>query len=482
MKNFVIVTFWSIVNKFLSLFRVQLTQKLLGASVDSDAFHLAFRMIGFFRRIFTDGSFYSFFTSYFARKDKDHQDKNFGFVLGVLLIFSGIFLIISLLFFLFPLPLTQLFLLQNTATPKILLISKYAKYMFPLALSMFFCSIFSAILNSYGEFFHSSLGLVLGSLCNVTILYFYKTNMFWAFVLGTLSYSTIHAIYMAIIIYRKYYSYQTPVFDRNFFKKISVTGVVQVINNIIFLLMGVLFVGMKSGGYSYVEYAERLSYFVFVLVAGNLSNVISPVLSKLKDNKVDFQKCCEQFFSMTMFLVIFPTVFMFVQHDIITRSIYTANAKTNLASISIALKYVALGTPFWCFQRILLTFFSSQGNLNQQNLCTFMYNMITLLMGVLLRKWDYLGIVWSMNIAIICVVIYLFYVCYKTDTFKITPPIIYDSFIKIMLSFFLMQNIFGKIFISTNMWWLLLKAFGVYTIYCLFCYKDIKFFSNQKNS
>jgi len=204
MKSFFIVTFWSIINKFFGLYRVQLTQQLLGASMEADAFHLSFRMIGFFRNIFTDGSFYSFFTSYFAKNQKEDQNKNFGFALGVLIIFSSIFIIMSILFFLFPLFLTQVFNMNFTPSPKIILMSKYAKYMFPLALSMFLCSVFSAILNAYKEFFHSSLGLVLGSCCNVSILYLGlgAPNIFWYFVLGTLSYSFVHAFYMGMVIYK----------------------------------------------------------------------------------------------------------------------------------------------------------------------------------------------------------------------------------------------------------------------------------------
>lgn len=484
MKNFLIVTFWSIVNKFLSLFRVQLTQRLLGTSMESDAFNLAFRMIGFFRRIFTDGSFYSFFTSYFAKDNKEQNDRNFGFVLGVLIVFSAIFIVISLLFFCFPLLLTKIFMMKNIADTKLILISQYAKYMFPMALSMFLCSIFSAILNYYGEFFHSSFGLVIGSCFNVTILYLhmYTKSLFWSFVLGTLSYSVVHAIYMGIILYKKYYMPSKPIFNKEFFKKISSTGIVQIVNNILFLLMGKLFFHMKAGGYSYVEYSERLSYFVFVLVAGNLSNIITPVLSKLRDNKEALQRSCEMFVSMTMFLVIFPTVFMFIKHDLITRAIYTATANTNLENISTALRYVSLGIPLWCFQRIFLTFFTSQGYLKQQNITTLLYNILTFAISALLYKYDFIGIILGMNISMTVVILYLLVECHRNQVFSLTLDNIKDAVLKIVISGILIKYVFDFVYPTGNMWIILIKAVFIYAFYCLFCYKDIKIFYQYSQS
>lgn len=481
MKNFFVVTFWSIINKFLGLCRVQFTQKLLGASSHSDAFHLAFSMIGFFRRIFTDGSFYSFFTSNFALKDESSQNKNFGFALGVILVFSSIFLCISILFFLFPLPLTKLFTMQPVTTPKILLVSQYAKYMFPIAISMFLCSVFTAILNSYGEFFHSSFGLVVGSICNVSILYLGLKGkyIFWYFVIGTLSYSTVHALYMGIIIYNKYYTYSPPIFRREFFSKISITGAVQIINQILFILMNFLFVRMKAGGYSYVQYSERLSYFVFVLTVGNLSDIIAPALAKIKENKEEFQEACERFFSMAVFLVIFPAMFMYIHHGIIVKAIYTSNTATNLNNISIALKYVSIGTPFWCFQRLLLTFFTSRGSLSQQNASTLMYNIVTFLSGVFLYRYDFIGIVWSMNIGVMVVVSYLFFTCYRQNIFHLTLDVIRDALVKIVFCSFLLTYVF-TFYTSTSMLVILLKALFCYIIYCLFCYKDIQFFLKNR--
>jgi peptidoglycan biosynthesis protein MviN/MurJ (putative lipid II flippase) len=555
MNNFFIVTVWSIVNKFFGLIRIQLTQRLLGASVQSDAFNLAFRMIAFFRNIFTDGSFYSFFIAYFVKDNKNKEDRHFGFTLGVLLIFSSIFLLISIIFFFFPLFLTKIFMMNFVITKKnimiinyisryvfpvssilliisigfsffnnhkkiflisilicslslifsifflffplfltelfmknaavnnkIFLISQYAKYMFPLALSMFFCSVFSAILNTYGEFFHSSLGLVIGSVFNISILYLGSYNLkyiFWYFVFGTLSYSAVHALYMWLVIYKKYYLYSPPIVNKEFFHKISITGGIQLVNQIIVLLLGVLFSRMKPGGFSYTRYADSLTYFVFALVAGNLSNVVSPMLSKMKDDILLYQKTCEKIFSMTIFLVLFPTIFIFINSQIITNFVYVKNSTTNLYYISLAIKHAVICTPFWCLQRILLTFFTAKGNLIQQNISTTIHNILHFLFCcVLLHKFDFIGVIWSVNIATIAVVFYLLYAGHRSKTFILKFENIYMICSKIFIATVCIYIL--PICIKDALYKTILKIIFSICIYCLIFYQDLQFFIKNK--
>lgn len=490
MKNFFTVTFWSLINKYISLLRVQLTQKLLGASMDSDAFHMAFRMIGFFRRVFTDGSFYSFFSSYFIKKDRlEGESHNLSFALGVLIIFSSIFITLSILFFLFPLFLTKVFVGSVGSTEKLLLISKYAKYMFPMALSMFLCSVFSAILNSYGEFFHSSVGLVLGSSSNVMLLYlgyiYYANNLFWPFVIGTLSYTFVHALYMGIVIYIKHYKFVKPSFDKSFYKKISVTGGIQIIQNILFILINGLFFRMKTGGYSYVEYADRLTMFVFMLVAGNLSQIITPILSRLKDIPEEYKKNCEKFFAMTMYLLILPTVFMFLYSNEIVKAIYTANKKTNLDLLGTALKHAAISMPFWNAKRMLLTFFECKKELKQQNITGLIYSFSTFILGAIFMKYeifsqDHLAIIWSMNLGVIIEILYLLYASHKKEIFTLNFNIILDLLLKTIVSIIIIY-IINYFILSNNMWFILLKGSISLGIFAGIFYKDtINFFNIKK--
>lgn len=490
MKNFFIVTFWSLINKYISLLRVQLTQKLLGASMDSDAFHMALRLIGFFRRIFTDGSFYSFFSSYFIKKDKTiHETHNLSFALGVLIIFSSIFISLSILFFLFPVFLTKVFVGSIGSSEKILLISKYAKYMFPMALSMFLCSIFSAILNSYGEFFHSSVGLVLGSSTNVSLLYigykYYPNALFWPFVLGTLSYTFVHAIYMGIVIFVKHYKTVKPSYDLSFYRKISVTGGMQIVNNLLFIAMNYIFIRMKPGGYSYVEYSERLTMLVFMLVAGNLSQIITPILSKLKDSPEEYKKECKKFFSMNIYLLIVPTVFMFLYSKEIIYSVYTINKKTNLSLLGIALKHAAISMPFWNMKRMLLTFFECKKELKQQNITGLIYNVSVVLLGAFFIKYkifayDHLAIIWSMNLGVMIEILYLLYASYKKDIFIFNFSVLVDMLIKIIFSIFIIYGI-NYLISYNNMWWIILKGVLSLGIFALIFYKDtIRFFNIKK--
>jgi putative peptidoglycan lipid II flippase len=363
---------------------VRFTQQLLGASNESDGFHFAFRMIGFFRSLFTDGSFSGLFTSYFAKYEK--QEDKFGFALGVMCVFSAIFICLNILAIAFPLWITEIFTWNSQSMEKTLLISRYAKYMFPISLSMFLSSLFSSILNYYKEFFHSSFGLVLGSVVNVSLIYLSQNSphYFYYLVAGTVSYSFIHAIYMGIVVYFKHIkNTQNIKLIRNnqFFSKVASVGIAQLVNNIIYLGVSVLLINMKTGSYSYVEYAERVTYFIFTLVAGNLSSVISPILAKAAGNNQLFQNLCNRFFSMTMFLVIFPTIMVYLHSDIVTNIIYTKNAKTNLDLISVALKFAVLGSPFWCLQRVLVTMFLSRGRVQEQNIVSAGYKFIVLILG-----------------------------------------------------------------------------------------------------
>jgi peptidoglycan biosynthesis protein MviN/MurJ (putative lipid II flippase) len=493
MKNFFIVTFWSLINKYISLFRVQLTQRLLGTSMDGDAFHLAFKLISFFRRTFTDGSFYSFFSAFFINKNENGEKKyDYGFALSVLLIFSGIFIFISLLFFFFPLFLTKIFMGNNLPIEKLLLVSKYAKYMFPMALSMFLVTVFSSILNSYGEFFHSSFGLILGSATNVFIIYKYSNtgNVFWPFLIGTLSYSTIHAIYMGIIIFIKHFRFEKPTLNKQFYKKIFFTGNYQVLNNILFLYTLKILSTMKPGAYSYVEYSERLSMFIFMLVANNLSHIASPLLSKFSDSPSEYKSLCGKFFSMSIYLTIVPTVVMFFNSDGIIKAVYTANSKTNLSILENALKHVAVSIPFWNIKRMLVTFFMSKKEVKQSNISGLIYTIFNLILTFIFVKWnlfkyDHIGAIWAMNISVLLEIIYLFYESYKIDVFKLNQKLIFNILLKVLVAisiYYLIELIKNPFIFIKPMWFIILKALINFIIFALIFYKDTKFFFFKKRN
>lgn len=493
MKNFFIITFWSLINKYISLIRVQLTQKLLGTSMNGDAFHLAFKLVSFFRRVFTDGSFYSFFAAFFInRNEKGEKQYDYGFALGILFIFSGIFIIISLLFFFFPIVLTKLFIGNNIPLEKLLLVSKYAQYMFPMALSMFLVSIFSAILNSHGEFFHSSLGLILGSSTNLFIIYKYTgaTNIFWPFLIGTLSYSTIHAIYMGIVIFIKYFKWEIPTFNKAFLKKMTFTGSTQVINNILFIFMFKILSNMKTGGYSYVEYSERLSMFVFMLIANNLSQVATPILSQLNNScsLKEYENTCNKFFSMSIYLIIVPTVLMFFHSSEIINTIYTNNNKTNLVILGNALKHVAVSMPFWNIKRMLATFFIAKKELKQQNISGLIYNFFNVILAYIFLKknffiYDHIAVIWAMNFSVLIEIIYLFYESYKTNIFKFNIPLIFDIFFKIIVSiilYYLIELIPNPFSFINSMFFIIIKGLMNFGIFAAIFYKDTKFFFLEK--
>lgn len=464
------------------MFRVRFTQQLLGASAESDGFHFAFRMIGFFRSLFTDGSFYSIFTSYFAKYNK--KNEQFGFALGVMGVFSLIFIGLNILAIIFPLGMTKIFTFNSQSLEKTMLISRYAKYMFPISLSMFLCSLFSGILNYYKEFTHSSVGLVIGSVFNVGLVYYGIGNphYFYYLVAGTVSYSFIHALYMGLIIYFKHIKDLKDIkmsIEKEFFARVGSIGLAQVVNNLIYLCMGWLFVTMKTGSYSYVEYAERITYFIFTLVAGNLSSVISPILSRVVHDEEMFQMLCNRFFSMTMFLSIFPTALVFLHTDTVTHIIYTANAKTNLNLISFALKYAVVATPFWCLQRILLTMFLSRGEVKQQNIVSISYKIIFLVAGYITRSYDTLGVIWSMNIGVICAVTYLIISAYYKKIFNLNLQTFSRILMQISVSYFLLKYLFSllpNIIVWSAAFTFFLKVIILYIIYGFIFYKDVKLF------
>jgi peptidoglycan biosynthesis protein MviN/MurJ (putative lipid II flippase) len=304
-------------------------------------------------------------------------------------------------------------------------------------------------------------------------------------VLGTLSYTFVHALYMGIVIYLKHYKSVKPSYDMSFYKKISVTGGIQVITNILFILMNALFVRMKPGGYSYVEYSERLTMFVFMLVANNLSQIITPILSKLKDMPEEYRENCKKFFSMTMYLVILPTIFMFLYANEIIKAVYTNNGKTNLDLLGNALKHVAISMPFWNIKRMLLTFFECKRELKQQNITGLIYNISIFVLGLFFMKYeifshDHLAIIWSWNLGVMIEIVYLLYASHKKEIFTLNFNIILDLFLHTISSIAIIYTV-NYFIINNSIWFILLKGTISLGIFAGIFYKDtIKFFNVKK--
>ncbi|OED45502.1 hypothetical protein AB836_01235 [Rickettsiales bacterium (ex Bugula neritina AB1)] len=479
MRHFFTVTFFGLIIKFLGLLRTNLTQKLIGASFESDCFLLAFRLIGFFRRIFTDGSFGGVFTTYFAEYKK--ENKEWGFSLGVLIVFTSIFSIITLLFCLFPVFFTQICMGSFKINKKILLVSKYAKYMFSLAFLMFMSSFLTAILNFNKHFFHSSFSLVLGSMFNVFCIYLgIKTKtIFFPLVIGTIGYQLLHVLYMLFILVKKYNFFTGYFFSKKFFKSISSMGFFQFINQIITLLFNFLFFRLKSGDFSYVEYGERITQFVFMLVAANLSSVISPLLAKNKHSE-KFQEYVKKFFFFGSFAFIFPTIFMFFKSDMIVNLLYSSNKNTNIIWINQSLKISSLAIPFWCSTRLLETFLLTKFKNNSYNIGYLIYNITYLCTAVKLLKYGFIGCVWSLNLGIFARTLYLLYQCHIYNILSINYDLILNIFYKILWAFLLIKYVHSYFFIFKSIWINLSGILFMFLIYAMIFQKDfIMFFSKE---
>lgn len=464
MKHFFTVTFFGLINKFLGLLRTQLTQKLVGASFESDCFLLAFRLIGFFRRIFTDGSFSGFFTTYLAEYKKEKRE--FDFSLGVLIVFTIIFSIMTLLFCLFPIFFTQLCMGTFKINEKILLVSKYSKYMFSLAFLMFMSSFLTAILNFHKDFFHSSLSLTIGSMFNVFCIYcgIVKNTVFLPLIIGTVGYQFVHVLYMCIFILRKYNITKNYFFSKDFFRSVSHMGFFQFLNQFITLLFTFLFFRMKSGDFSYMEYGERITQFVFVLVAHNLSSVISPLLARHK-NSEHFHGYVKKFLSLGIAAFVFPTIFMFLDSSMVTSLLYSSNANTNLAWIDISLKLSSISIPFWCLTRLLETFLLAKSNFQSYNIASLIYNLVYLTACIPLFKYGFVGIIWSFNIGIFARTLYLLYQNHKYNIISFDYSLIIDILHKILVAFLLIKYVHVYFFNFTNLW---INFAGIVLMFCIY--------------
>lgn len=479
MKHFFTVTIFGLINKFLGLLRTQLTQKLVGASVESDCFLLAFRLIGFFRRMFTDGSFSGFFTTYLAEYKKENRE--FDFSLGVLIVFTTIFSIMTLLFCLFPVFFTQLCMGTFKLNDKILLVSKYSKYMFSLAFLMFMSSFLTAILNFHKDFFHSSLSLTIGSMFNVLCIYcgIVKNIVFLPLIIGTVGYQFVHVVYMCIFILRKYNFSKNYFFSKDFFKSVSHMGFFQFLNQFITLLFTFLFFRMKSGDFSYMEYGERITQFVFVLVAHNLSSVISPLLARHK-NSEHFRDYVEKFLSLGIAAFVFPTIFMFVNSNMVTSLLYSANANTNLHWINLSLKFSAISIPFWCLARLLETFLLAKSRFQSYNIASLIYNLVYLIACIPLFKYGFIGIIWSLNIGIFSRTLYLLYQNHKHNIFSVNYKLIVLTLHKILVAFILIKYIHPYFFHFTNLWINFAGIVVMFGIYVLYFNNDFKIVMSEE--
>ncbi len=378
LKNVAKVSFFTLLSRFLGLFRDILLSRYLGAGIYSDAFFVTFKIPNLFRRLFAEGSmqaaFVPLFSSLLGKDEK--QAREFA---------SQVFTIFFLILFLFVVIL-EIFAPQVIMTISPGLKSKGDEVFFlatnllritiPYLFFISMVSFYSSILNSLNKF---SLVAFLPAFLNIGIiatllLFSYDNSLFkgvtyagsWGIFWGGVAqlifvvwacYKNCWFIHFSLI---KKITKETKFFFKRIIPVVFGAGIYQ-INVIIDVLVASL---LPSGAISYLFYADRIYQLPLAIIGIAIGTVVLPVISNSSISDREKNQTKENAIVFSLGMSLFASIGLIILSSEIIEIIFLGGNFNVYAVIitSIILMIYSLSLPANILTKVILPFFYSQGD------------------------------------------------------------------------------------------------------------------------
>ncbi|WP_434638035.1 murein biosynthesis integral membrane protein MurJ [Sulfurimonas sp. NW7] len=290
-------SFGILISRVLGFFRDLLTASALGANIYSDIFFIAFKLPNLFRRIFAEGAFSQVFIPAFTRSR--HKAL---FSINILLVFTSVILILTLLVNLIPQLFTKA-IATGFDADTIALAAPYVAINFWYLPLIFFVTFLSAMLQYKHHFATSAFATALLNLSLIAALYLSQDKsqseivyyLSYGVIIGGVLQLGVHllAIYklgLAKLLLGgvKYFGVKsknikedTKKFRTNFFPAVWGNSTAQVSAFLDTFLASFL----VTGSISYLYYANRIFQLPLALFAIAVSVALFPRIARyLKNN------------------------------------------------------------------------------------------------------------------------------------------------------------------------------------------------------
>jgi len=385
-------SFGILISRIFGLIRDLLTASILGASIYSDIFFIAFKLPNLFRRIFAEGAFTQVFIPAFIRSSKKGI-----FLAHIFLLFLSIILILTLLVNLLPSLATKAIAVGFSdktiaiASPfvainfwylplifTITFLSTLLQYKHHFATTAFSTallnvSLISALLLSKGKsediiVYYLSFGVVIGGILQLI------THIIAIQKLGLIK------IIFGGFKYLKVKSYQikeeTIRFKKQFFPAIWGNSTAQISAFLDTFLASFL----MSGSISYLYYANRIFQLPLALFAIATSVALFPKISRyLKNNdEINAKAYLEKAFWFLAFLLGASTIGGFVLSKEITWLLFQRGAFTSndTANTALVLQMYMIGLlPIGLSKLFLLWLYAKEMQMRAAKIAT--YSLVT---------------------------------------------------------------------------------------------------------
>ncbi len=375
-KNIIKVSFFTLLSRFLGLFRDIILSRYLGASLISDAFFVAFKIPNLFRRFFAEGSMQSAFIPLFSKLITKDINKARRFSAEVFTLFF-----LLLICFIITLEVFAPYVIQfispglaEKGSDIFNLAVALLRITLPYLLFVSLSSFYSSILNSLGKF---ALVAFLPALLNISmiILLLFATNYPSIFInnayaasYGVLFGGVLQLAMVVFACYKKkwFISFtivkKIGIHSKSFFKRLVPVvlgaGVYQV--NIIIDLFVASF--LPIGAISYLFYADRIYQLPLAIIGIAIGTVILPSIASASS---DIKHIIKQKAILLALSITLPaTLGLFIFSEEIIMVIFFGG-QFNLAAVkttSIILAIYSLSLPANILIKIILPFFYAQGD------------------------------------------------------------------------------------------------------------------------
>ena len=448
-----VFSFYTLISRILGYLRDILIAIFLGASINADAFFVAFRLPNTFRRLFAEGTFNAaFIPSYTSAKieDKKKGKKFADDILSSLLLILLFIVTLAEIFTPYLIYIIAPGFLEDQI--KFNLAVELTRITFPFLLFVSLSSFFSGILNSNNKFAAAAAApIILNIILILSIVYSFMKGLDYV---KQLSYGVTLAgiiqLFFLIYITKKYYkpalsfslrfSKKVKFFFKKLLPSILSSGVTQ-----INILVGTIIASFQSGAVSYLYYADRV-YQINLAIAGVAVGTVSlPVLSKafkMKNVKIISEIQNKSFELSLLFSIPASFGLILASNEIVNALFgYGSFSLNDVEMTAAALKFFGYGVPAFALIKILSNFYFARDNTKSPFYISIFIVFLNILISVsLFNKIGFIIIPIATSISTWVGVFVYVYLLYNKKILLFKKRLLLN-FIKILISTIIMSFI-----------------------------------------
>lgn len=375
LKNVLKVSGFTLLSRFLGLFRDILLSRYLGAGIYSDAFFVAFKIPNLFRRLFAEGSMQAAFVPIFSNLLGKDEKSAREFASQVFTIFFIILFFFVVLLEIFA-PYVIMAIspgLKAKGQDVFNLATDLLRITMPYLLFISMVSFYSSLLNSLNKF---SLVAFLPAFLNISIIIslllspYEEISAIYAGSWGIFWGGVAQLVFVILACYKnkwfisfsliKKVSAETKSFFKRIIPVVFGAGVYQ-INIIIDVLVASL---LPAGAISFLFYADRIYQLPLAIIGIAIGTVVLPAISNSKSTKEEKDVIKENAIIFAFGMSLFSSIGLIILAEEIIEIIFLGgNFGENAVFItSIILMIYSLSLPANIITKVILPFFYSHGD------------------------------------------------------------------------------------------------------------------------